>query len=79
MLESAVVAKPDPVRGEIVKAFVVLREGFEPSDKLVTEIQNFVKSITGAYKYPSEIEFRKKLPKTVSDKIRWIVLRQKQK
>ena len=79
VLESAVVAKPDPVRGEIVKAFVVLREGFEPSDKLVTEIQNFVKSITAPYKCPLEIEFRKELPKTVSGKIRRIDLRQKQK
>jgi acetyl-CoA synthetase/medium-chain acyl-CoA synthetase len=78
VLESAVFAKP-PVRGEIVKAFVVLRESFEPSDKLVTEIQNFVKSITAPYKYPLEIEFRKKLPKTVSGKIRRIDLRQKQK
>lgn len=79
VLESAVVAKPDPVRGEIVKAFVVLREGFEPSEKLVREIQDFVKSITAPYKYPREIEFRKDLPKTVSGKIRRIDLRQKQK
>ena len=79
VLESAVVAKPDPVRGEIVKAFVVLRPGFESSDKLVTEIQHFVKSITAPYKYPREIEFRKELPKTVSGKIRRIDLRQKQK
>lgn len=57
----------------------MLRPGFEPYDKLVTEIQNFVKSITAPYKYPREIEFRKELPKTVSGKIRRIDLRQKQK
>ena len=79
MLESAVVAKPDPIRGEIVKAFVVLRPGFEPSDKLVTEIQDFVKTVTAPYKYPREIEFIKELPKTISGKIRRIDLRQKQK
>ncbi len=79
VLESAVVAKPDAVRGEIVKAFVVLRPGFEPSDGLIKEIQNFVKSNTAPYKYPREIEFRKELPKTVSGKIRRIDLREKRK
>jgi acetyl-CoA synthetase/medium-chain acyl-CoA synthetase len=77
VLESAVVAKPDPVRGEIVKAFVVLRPGFEPSDKLAKDIQDFVKSLTAPYKYPREIEFSKELPKTISGKIRRIELRQK--
>jgi acyl-coenzyme A synthetase/AMP-(fatty) acid ligase len=79
VLESAVVAKPDPVRGEIVKAFVVLRPGFEPSDKLVKEIQDFVKTLTAPYKYPREIEFATELPKTVSGKIRRIDLRQRPK
>lgn len=77
VLESAVVAKPDPVRGEIVKAFVVLRPGFEPSDRLAKDIQDFVKSLTAPYKYPREIEFSKELPKTISGKIRRIELRQK--
>ena len=77
VLESAVVAKPDPVRGEIVKAFVVLRPGFEPSDKLAKDIQDFVKSLTAPYKYPREIEFSRELPKTISGKIRRIELRQK--
>ncbi len=79
VMESAVVAKPDPVRGEIVKAFVVLKAGVEPSDKLVSEIQAFVKNITAPYKYPREIEFMKELPKTVSGKIRRVDLRQREK
>ena len=79
VLESAVVAKPDPVRGEIVKAFVVLREGYEPSDKLATELQDFVKNLTAPYKYPREIEFESELPKTVSGKIRRVELRQRKK
>ena len=79
VLESAVVAKPDPVRGEIVKAFVVLKPGFEASDELAKELQDFVKNLTAPYKYPREIEFEKELPKTVSGKIRRVELRQKSK
>lgn len=79
VLESAVVAKPDSVRGEIVKAFVVLKPDFEPSDKLAKELQDFVKNLTAPYKYPREIEFQKELPKTVSGKIRRVELRQKSK
>ncbi len=77
VLESAVVAKPDSVRGEIVKAFVVLRPEFQPSDQLAKNIQDFVKNLTAPYKYPREIEFTKELPKTISGKIRRIELRQK--
>jgi acyl-coenzyme A synthetase/AMP-(fatty) acid ligase len=79
VLESAVVAKPDSVRGEIVKAFVVLRPGVESSDSLVPDIQDFVKNLTAPYKYPREIEFISELPKTVSGKIRRIELRHKEK
>lgn len=75
VVESAVVGKPDTMRGEIVKAFVVLANNFEPSDDLVKDIQNFVKAITAPYKYPREIEFRKELPKTISGKIRRVELR----
>ena len=74
-MESAVVAKPDEMRGEIVKAFVVLSEGYEASDDLVVEIQDFVKNLTAPYKYPREIEFREALPKTISGKIRRVELR----
>ena len=76
--ESAVVASPDPVRGEIVKAFVVLAPGQQPSAKLVEEIQEFVKSRTAPYKYPREIEFLAELPKTISGKIKRAVLRKQE-
>jgi acetyl-CoA synthetase len=64
------IPSPDPIRGEIVKVFVVLKEGHEPSEKLITDIQQHVKRITAPYKYPREIEFVKELPKTISGKIR---------
>ena len=73
--ESAVVGTPDEVRGEIVKAFVILAPGIEPSDALRVEIQDFVKNLTAPYKYPREIEFRASLPKTISGKIRRTELR----
>ena len=73
--ESAVVGQPDELRGEIVKAYVVLAESYEPSPALVTEIQDFVKQLTAPYKYPREIEFRSALPKTISGKIRRVELR----
>ena len=73
--ESAVVGQPDELRGEIVKAYVVLAESYEPSPALGTEIQDFVKELTAPYKYPREIEFRPALPKTISGKIRRVELR----
>ncbi len=73
--ENAVVASPDPVRGEIIKAFIVLAPGHTASDKLAREIQAFVKGRTAPYKYPREIEFMSELPKTVSGKIKRAVLR----
>ncbi|EEG76996.1 AMP-binding protein [Dethiobacter alkaliphilus] len=77
--ESAVVASPDEVRGEIVKAFVILAPGYEGTPELVKELQNFVKNLTAPYKYPREIEFVESLPKTVSGKIRRIELRDMEK
>ena len=68
--ESAVVGKPDADRGEIVKAFVVLRPGNEAGDALVRELQEHAKRVTAPYKYPREIEFVAELPKTRSGKIR---------
>jgi acyl-coenzyme A synthetase/AMP-(fatty) acid ligase len=68
--ESAVVASPDEIRGEVVKAFVVPTKGFAPSEALVKEIQQFVKERTAPYKYPRKIEFLDDLPKTVSGKIK---------
>jgi acyl-coenzyme A synthetase/AMP-(fatty) acid ligase len=76
--ENAVVASPDPIRGEIVKAFIVLAPGHKPSDKLAQEIQDFVKLRTSPYKYPREIEFMDELPKTVSGKIKRAVLRSRE-
>ncbi|MGR3177507.1 MAG: AMP-binding protein [Candidatus Anammoxibacter sp.] len=75
--ESAVVASPDELRGEIVKAFVVLKPGFEPTDNLVKELQEHTKKVTAPYKYPREIEFVESLPKTVSGKIRRVDLRKR--
>jgi len=79
VLESAVVASPDPVRGEIVKAYVILAPGYTPSDELATELQNYVKSVTAPYKYPREIEFVSELPKTISGKIRRVELRERER
>ncbi|MCW5772747.1 MAG: AMP-binding protein [Rhodospirillaceae bacterium] len=73
--ESAVVGKKDALRGEIVKAYVVLAKGQQPSDALAKELQDFVKNTTAPYKYPREIEFREALPKTISGKIRRVELR----
>ncbi len=74
--ESAVVASPDAVRGEVVKAFVVLAPGHAPGEALVRELQEHVKRVTAPYKYPREIEFVESLPKTVSGKIRRVELRE---
>ncbi len=73
--ESAVVGKRDELRGEIVKAYIVLAPGVEASEELKTKIQDFVKGHTAPYKYPREIEFREALPKTISGKIRRVELR----
>ncbi|MDD5686014.1 MAG: AMP-binding protein [Methanoregulaceae archaeon] len=73
--EAAVVGSPDVIRGMIVKAFIVLKDGFTPSEKLIKDIQNFVKKTTAPYKYPRAIEFVDDLPKTISGKIRRNVLR----
>ena len=77
IVEAAVVAKPDKVRGEIVAAFIVLGKNYNGNIKLKLEIQEFVKNNTAPYKYPREIIFTKNLPKTISGKIRRIDLRNK--
>ncbi|WP_226528501.1 acetate--CoA ligase [Metabacillus niabensis] len=73
--EAGVIGKPDPVRGEIIKAFVALREGYEPTDELKEEIRTFVKKGLAAHAAPREIDFRDKLPKTRSGKIMRRVLK----
>ncbi|MDR0292679.1 MAG: AMP-binding protein [Oscillospiraceae bacterium] len=70
VLECAVTAAPDPVRGQVVKATVVLKKGFPPSDTLAKELQEHVKRVTAPYKYPRIVEFTEELPKTVSGKIK---------
>ncbi len=74
--ESAVIASPDKMRGEIVKAYVIPAPGYTPSPELATELQEHVKKVTAAYKYPREIEFVDSLPKTISGKIRRVELRE---
>ena len=73
--EAGVIGKPDPVRGEIIKAFVALRPEFEESDELKEEIRKFVKEGLAAHAAPREIEFKEKLPKTRSGKIMRRVLK----
>ncbi len=73
--ESAVVASPDPVRGDIVKAFVILKPGYVGSDELVLSLQEHVRNTTAPYKYPRAIDFVSELPKTISGKIRRVELR----
>jgi len=73
--EAAVVAAPDPERGSIVRAVVVLREGFAPAPALAAELQEHVKAATAPYKYPRVVDFADALPKTESGKVRRAVLR----
>lgn len=73
--ECAVVASPDPIRGNVVKAFIVLRDGVEETEGLVKELQTHVKNSTAPYKYPRKIEFIDELPKTASGKTRRVELR----
>jgi len=73
--EAAAVAAPDEVRGSIVRAVVVLRDGHEPGAALASELQDHVKAQTAPYKYPRIVEFAAELPKTASGKVRRAALR----
>ena len=79
VLECAVTGVPDEVRRQIVKATIVLAKGYEKSDALAKEIQNYVKTHTAPYKYPRIVEFVDVLPKTISGKIRRVEIREKNK
>ena len=75
VIECAVTAAPDPIRGLVVKATVVLAEGFAPSDELTKELQTFVKHETAPYKYPRIVEYVDELPKTIGGKIKRKLIR----
>ncbi|MBS7262993.1 MAG: AMP-binding protein [Eubacteriales bacterium] len=75
VLECCITAVPDALRGQIVKATIVLAKGYEPSDALIKELQTYVKKNTAPYKYPRLVEFVDELPKTVSGKIQRNVIR----
>jgi acetyl-CoA synthetase/medium-chain acyl-CoA synthetase len=79
VVEAAVVASPDPIRGEIVKAFVILAPNYTGSEALAIELQEYVKTVTAPYKYPREVAFVTELPKTISGKIRRVELRDRER
>jgi len=78
VVEAAAVAAPHRERGEIVKAFVILAEGHEPSDELTKQLQDHVKAVTAPYKYPRAIDYVDELPKTTSGKIKRAELKRKE-
>ena len=77
--QAAAIGAPDPLRGEIVKAFIVLAAGYEPSQSLGEEIREAVKRQLAAYEYPREIEFIDSLPLTTTGKVRRIELRERER
>jgi acetyl-CoA synthetase len=77
VVETAITGVPDEVRGQVVKATVVLAKGYEPSEALKRELQDHVKNVTAPYKYPRIVEFVSVLPKTISGKIRRVELRER--
>lgn len=76
VIEAAAVSSPDETRGQVVKAFIVLSEDYDPTEALAEELQNYVKTMIQPYKYPRKIQFVAELPKTFSGKIRRVDLRQ---
>lgn len=72
----SITAAPDPIRGQVEKATIVLTRDYEPSDALIKELQDHVKHATAPYKYPRIIEFVDELPKTTSGKIRRVEIRE---
>ncbi|HEX2093201.1 MAG TPA: 2-aminobenzoate-CoA ligase, partial [Longimicrobiaceae bacterium] len=78
VLECGVVGAPDPERGQVVKAFVVLREGFTPGEERARELQEWVKSQIAPYKYPRRVEFVEALPRTQTGKLQRFRLRERE-
>jgi len=76
VLECAITGAPDDVRGTIIKATIVVADGFAASDELAKDIQTFVKHRTAPYKYPRVIDFVDRMPTTISGKIRRVQIRQ---
>jgi acetyl-CoA synthetase len=76
VLECAITAVPDPDRGQVVKATIILSKNYTASDELARELQEHVKKVTAPYKYPRIVEFAKELPKTISGKIRRVQIRE---
>jgi acetyl-CoA synthetase len=79
VLECAITAVPDPDRGQIVKATIVISKNYQPSEELAKELQEHVKKVTAPYKYPRVVEFVTELPKTISGKIRRVQIREEDK
>ena len=79
VLECAITAAPDDIRGQVVKATVVLTKGYTPSEELKKELQDHVKRVTAPYKYPRIVDFVDELPKTLSGKIRRAHIRNQDK
>lgn len=77
VIECAITGAPDPIRGQVVKATIVLANGYTPSDELTKELQNYVKKATAPYKYPRIIEYVEELPKTLGGKIKRAQIRKK--
>lgn len=77
VVECAITAAPDPIRGQVVKATIVLAKGYTPSDELKKELQEHVKRVTAPYKYPRIIDFVDELPKTLGGKIKRAEIRKK--
>lgn len=75
VLECAITPAPDPIRGQVVKATIVLVKGVKGSEERKKEVQNYVKKHTAPYKYPRIVEFVDELPKTISGKIRRVEIR----
>ena len=79
VLECAITGTPDPIRGQVVKATIVLSKGYTASEELKKELQTYVKKQTAPYKYPRVVEFVEELPKTISGKIRRVQIRKEEK